>query len=306
MDFRQIQYFLCLFEEGNVTRAAQRLHVVQPAVSMQLAKLEREFGQKLFDRTADGMIPTSAGRLLYERFLPIMQDISNAQQEVAGLAGRIFGRLNVGVLSSIGNSVLATSMATFTDLFPDVDISVKEAYSGELADGVLSGRLDVAVVNKPNGHLALSSVPIIAEEFCIISRADSKISVSSLASLKNVVGHKLVLLSKPNSLRVIVDDHAKRAGFDLRPHLSLDGLLPIIDLVVEFDWITVLPPVSTYPALKRGSVKAHPISSPRMKRFLQWVHHPRRPLTPAAQKFMDVMNRNLVEIASQAVSREQK
>ena len=58
MDFRQISYFVALYEEGSVTRAAQRLNVVQPAVSMQIAKLERDLNQKLFERLSKAMVPT--------------------------------------------------------------------------------------------------------------------------------------------------------------------------------------------------------------------------------------------------------
>ncbi len=62
MELRQIQYFICLFEEGTATRAAKRLNIVQPALSMQIAKLEDELGQQLFERSAQGMHPTPAGR----------------------------------------------------------------------------------------------------------------------------------------------------------------------------------------------------------------------------------------------------
>ena len=65
MEFRQVQYFICLFEEGTVTRAARRLNIVQPALSMQIAKLEEDLGQQLFERTKQGMVPTSAARQMY-------------------------------------------------------------------------------------------------------------------------------------------------------------------------------------------------------------------------------------------------
>lgn len=79
MDLRQIQYFIALFEDGSVTRAAKRLNIVQPALSMQIAKLEEELRQQLFERSAHGMSPTAAGRLMYRLFLPIMRDIAHAR-----------------------------------------------------------------------------------------------------------------------------------------------------------------------------------------------------------------------------------
>ena len=82
MEFRQIQYFVCLYEEGAVTRAARRLNIVQPALSMQIAKLEEEVGHKLFVRTPQGMQPTSEGRRMYRLFLPVLSDFSRAREQV--------------------------------------------------------------------------------------------------------------------------------------------------------------------------------------------------------------------------------
>lgn len=80
MDLRQISYFVALFEEGSVTRAAQRMHVVQPALSMQMAKPGAELGQKLFGRTPKSMEPTAAAPTLYRMVQPILRDLARARE----------------------------------------------------------------------------------------------------------------------------------------------------------------------------------------------------------------------------------
>ncbi len=79
MDLRQISYFVAVFEEGSMTRAARRVHVVQPALSMQIAKLERELGQRLFERLPKSMVPTAEGRTLYRLVQPILRDLAEAR-----------------------------------------------------------------------------------------------------------------------------------------------------------------------------------------------------------------------------------
>jgi len=79
LDLRQIQYFVCLHEERSVTRAARQLNVVQPALSMQINRLERRLGLTLFDRTARGMIPTAAGEAMYRLYVPILLDPEKRQ-----------------------------------------------------------------------------------------------------------------------------------------------------------------------------------------------------------------------------------
>ena len=89
LDLRQIQYFVCLHEERSVTRAARQLNVVQPALSMQINRLERRLGLTLFDRTARGMIPTAAGEAMYRLYVPILLDLKNANQRVMELSGKV-------------------------------------------------------------------------------------------------------------------------------------------------------------------------------------------------------------------------
>ena len=97
MDFRQIHYFISLYEEGTVTRAAYRLNIVQPALSMQIGRLEEHLGQKLFERAKQGMVPTAAGRQMYRLFLPVMRDFSNAEAQMLSSEGAIRGHVNIGL-----------------------------------------------------------------------------------------------------------------------------------------------------------------------------------------------------------------
>ena len=130
MDLRQMQYFLRLAEEKNVTRAARQLNIVQPALSMQIAKLEAEFSQKLFDRSAHGVTTTQAGETLVRLLTPLVRDVEYAMQEMARLNGRVSGRVAVGLITSVAQSTMATSSAAVTARYPDVALSACEGLYG--------------------------------------------------------------------------------------------------------------------------------------------------------------------------------
>ena len=98
MDIRQMQYFSCLAQEGNVTRAARRLNIVQPGLSMQIAKLEKSVGHKLFERVAQGMSLTPAGEKLLQIVDPILKDIDHAREAMAQLDGKVSGQVNIGMM----------------------------------------------------------------------------------------------------------------------------------------------------------------------------------------------------------------
>src|ERR1700682_3391441 len=123
MDLKQIQYFIALFEDGSVTRAAKRLNIVQPALSMQISKLETELNSQLFERGPHGMTPTDAARQMYRLYVPIMRDIDHAREQLSRHDVIVTGRISLGMVASEAQSVLPESLALFNALYPHVEVS---------------------------------------------------------------------------------------------------------------------------------------------------------------------------------------
>ena len=293
-----MQYFVSLYEEGNVTRAARRLNVVQPALSMQIAKLEAELGQKLFERSRQGMAPTAAGRILFRHLLPILRDVSAAKQEMARLSGEISGRIAIGLITSVTQSVLARSLATFASRHPSVEVNVAEGYTATFMDWVASGQLDFAIINQTRKRVGLVSEPILDEEMVLVTGASAELPVPTPVALRDVAKLKLVVPSKRHGLRQVLDQHAEAEGIELSPKYEVDALVPLAELVASTDWVTILPAITVHGSLNDGSLRAYPIVEPRMVRTLAWVHHPRHPLSPAASKFVEIMTADLVQAAA--------
>src|SRR5260370_28417086 len=106
MDLKQLNYFLCLAREGNMTRAARQLNIVQPALSMQIAKLEKSFGKQLFDRAAHGVSLTPAGATLVRPARTITKEVDAAREEKARLHGKKSGRASLGIIATTGPNTL--------------------------------------------------------------------------------------------------------------------------------------------------------------------------------------------------------
>lgn len=297
MDLRQLQYFMCLYEEGNVTRAARRLNVVQPALSMQIAKLEAELGEKLFERSPQGMIPTAAGRTMFRLFLPILRDIAAAKQEISNLAGRISGQVSIGLIASVTQSVLSRTIEIFSNQYPSVELSVADGYTATFVEQVTSGQLDIAVINRPRKRLALETTDILNEEMVLVSGAAQPPPLPDTVRLSDLAQFRLVIPSKRHGLRTVLEQAAEAQGIDLKPQLEIDTLISIAELVARTDWVTVLPSIAVHRGLADGTLRATPIVEPTIVRTLAWLHHPRRPLSLAAVRFMETMNERLIEAA---------
>ncbi len=299
MDLRQISYFVALFEEGSVTRAAQRVHVVQPALSMQISKLERELEQRLFERRPKAMEPTAAGRTLYRLVQPILRDLAQARTQMKQLAKTVSGRVNIGMLASLTSSVVPVALARFAEAYPRVEVSVADGYTTTFIHAVSARDLDLAVINKPPRKLGLVSHPFLDEEMVVIGARNTTLSVAKPISMRDLAQLDLILPSKRHGLRIELERYLAGEEVTVTPKLELDLLPAIADFVAGSRLFTILPSIAVRRQLMDGSLKAYRIVTPRIIRQLIVVHHPGQPLSAAATKLVEILRQELATASTQ-------
>ncbi len=145
-NLRQVTTFVGVYESGSFSKAAKRLNATQSALSMQIQNLERSIGVPLFERSAKGVVPTSAARKFYDRVVSVLRDLDAAALEASGNAGNLTGRLRIGLMPTFTRGVFAPALKSFLAEFPNVEVSVVEAYSAVLTEGVAAGQFDFAIV----------------------------------------------------------------------------------------------------------------------------------------------------------------
>ena len=289
MDLKQIQYFIALFEDGSVTRAAKRLHIVQPALSMQIARLEDELNQKLFERGAHGMSPTAAGRQMYRLFLPIMRDITHAREQLVQRDEVVSGNITIGLIASIAEGALAEGLTSFRMRYPQVEVTVADGYSTTLIDWVAGGQLDVAIINKPRAQLSLDSQPLLDEEMVLATSAAHGPDLPASVQLSSLPKVELVLPTKRHGLRGVLDSAAHQLDMMLTPKYEIDALGTIVKLVESTNMATILPRIAVQRAVDRGTLRVHSILAPRLIRHIVRISHPRRPLSTAAEALVNII-----------------
>src|SRR6476646_7781485 len=131
MDVRQLEYFVAVAEELSFTRAAARCHVVQSALSYQIARLERENGVTLFERTSRSVRLATAGELLLPRAREVLSELDSARAELAALAGVLTGRLRLGMISTASQAAPAveSALVEFHGRHPAVEITIADTGS---------------------------------------------------------------------------------------------------------------------------------------------------------------------------------
>lgn len=302
MDLRQMQYFLCLAQEGNVTRAARQLNIVQPALSMQIARLEKALGKQLFHRAAHGVSLTPAGETLARLVTPIVQDIDRATDEMARLDGKVSGRVSVGMITSAAQSTLPVSSARIAAQYPDIQLLACEGYTETMIEWVLSGQLDIAIVNTPSRRAALTAHHILDEEMMLAHAAMRRLSLPKPVTFDRLKNLDLVIPSRRHGLRRILDDAAAEAGFNLQPRLEIDTLSAVCELVASTEMVTVLPGIALHPLLSAGRIKVHRMRKPSIVRSIAWVTNPRRVVSAAMTAVMDIIASDLKTAAASAAA----
>jgi DNA-binding transcriptional LysR family regulator len=154
MDLRQLRYFLAVAEERSVTRAANRLHLTQPPLSAQLARLEHELGVALFVRHRRGVDLTEAGRHLVEHAHRVLADVDAAAEAVRRTGQGRSGRLALAFVPATAWSVLAPLLRRFSEASPEVELRFLETGTDSVAENVRSGRADLGLVHLPPGGAA--------------------------------------------------------------------------------------------------------------------------------------------------------
>ncbi len=149
MNLKQLEFAVALAEERHFTRAAERCHVVQSALSHQIARLEAELGATLFERLPRQVLVTPAGEALLVHARQALAAVERAQQDVAAAVGTIRGTLTVGLISSVPRLDIVELLATFHARHPQVDIRLRQDKSETLLAAVRERQLDFALMACP-------------------------------------------------------------------------------------------------------------------------------------------------------------
>lgn len=172
MDIKQLHYFTAVVEEKTVTAAAEKLHMTQPPLTMQLHALESELGCKLFERKGRTLSLTDAGQHMYRRALEIIGMCDNAQREMKNYRNGTVGTLRIGVISSVQGTLFTKILKEYHDRYPNIKISVFSANTYQLLEKLQNREIDTAITRTPFSAAKLHAEYIRTEEIHAIGKSE--------------------------------------------------------------------------------------------------------------------------------------
>lgn len=216
MDLRQLAYVEAVARVGSFTGAARELHVAQPAVSAQIAALERRLGTPLFVRIPTGAVATDAGQRIAERARRVQAEIDGARADIDHLNGLLTGTLSLGATPLLGAVDLPAVISRFHGAHPAVRIRVRTDLISNLLTDLDHGRLDVVVGPIDGGDLTRLRSTVLHEES--LTLIVPKGFASRLADLRD---QPFICLPQGSGLRRLLDAACLRQGFTPRVDIEL-------------------------------------------------------------------------------------
>jgi LysR family nitrogen assimilation transcriptional regulator len=303
MDLKQLEYFVRVAELGSFTRASIALDIAQPALSRQIRLLEVELRQNLLTRTGRGALPTEAGKLLLKHGRGILHQVEVAREELGAVRGGLAGRVSIGLPPSLSKLITVPLTQAFRQQLPHAQLTLTEGFSMLMQEGLRVGNLDMAVLYNSERSPELETITLHSEELVLISRKGSiKVPVKKGStgkrqpiSLAEAAALPLILPSRPNVFRILVEGEMITIGCKPQIALEVDGLNAILSLVREGMGHAVLPSYTLSNVEDTALFTLRSIRSPRIMSELMLVRSARRASTDTQKMAIDIVKAVVVE-----------
>ncbi|MFD8417845.1 LysR family transcriptional regulator [Streptomyces sp. NPDC059466] len=242
MELRHLQHFVAVAEDQHFTRAAERLMVSQSGLSSSIRALERELQAPLFVRTTRRVTLTEAGRALLGEAERVLAQVRAAHDAVAAVQGLLRGTLSLGTEQCIAGVHVAKLLTAFRRRHPDVEIRLRQAGSGALAEEVAAGRLDLAFAVKTQPDTdQLRSVPLTSEPMTVLCHPSHHLAASAVVTPEELGGEAFVDFHPDWGPRRITDAAFAAAGVRRTVTLEVSDVHSLLELVDEGLGIAVVP-----------------------------------------------------------------
>lgn len=294
MQFSQIEAFVEIARQGNITRAAEVLFITQPTVTERLRGLEREIGQPLFTRLKYGVALTDAGKTLLPHARQILQAVSAAKTALDNLATAAQGELCLGAASFVNLSLLPTLLERFTSKYPGVRLSVRTGHCSEdVLEMVLRDDVQIGLIrNLP--HRDVQAIKLYEDEILLVAAHSHPFSQRVAVTMEEIAQEGVIACERGISHYETVNSMFLNAGLVLKSSAATDTPETAIRMVERGLGITLLSRTAVQREIESGSLKIVPIAdSPSMTCEMVAVYRKTGGLGGIAQAFLNNIRETL-------------
>ena len=298
-DLQKWRVFLAIAELGSLTRAAQFLDSNQSLLSRQLNALERECKNRLFTRTGRGVEMSEMGQRIFPQVKALLEDAERLEHDIRSEIHEPAGRVTVGLLPSIGSTIIGRLFVALRERYPGIALKVLEGSSGQVDEWLANARVDIAILYRYGAVAVPQDHSLATVESYLIGPKGDRLTAAPEVAFRELQGLPFILPSAPNGLRTALDAMARQEHIALNPVIEADSLPLQKALVANERLYTVLPLHAVWSEISAGTVQAARIVSPTLQRSVSMVltktKGPTKAVSAVAQQIeliVDEMARN--------------
>lgn len=299
MNSKQLQYFLVTLQNGSIAGAARELDIAQPAISQQLANLEREVGAELLERSFKGVTLTAAGQVFVPHAKKLVEDINIAKSDLQQLAASGAGKIRLGLLPSIGNVLSLPSIAYVNRWHPQFTVEMNTGPSYAVKQWLRTNQVDIALTFEQEvDYQIMTTHPLLEEHmYLVVGVNESSPHFQMLRDRDTICFWELSqfeLLSHgpKDTLGRLINKYEKDTGVALKHDEAYSGqLMTGLRQVIQGEGLMILPSSAMFHLEQSNVVKTLRIVEPDMKRLVLLATSNSVPQTDVCLRMLDVLKR---------------
>lgn len=269
-----LQAFLLVIEHGSFSAAADRLHLTQPAVSLQIRQLEKSLNATLIERVGRKAKPTAAGAALLEHAPRINAAVASALEAVGRCTSGTAGRVRLGTGATACIFLLPPILRELRKALPSLEITVTTGNTAEIAKAIEENIIDIGLVTLPVSGRMFEITPVLEDEFVLIAPAGMRLPAR--ITPKTLATKPVVLFEPGGNTRRIVDEWLARGHAPLKPLMSLGSVEAIKEMVRAGLGCAVLPGMAVPNRESQADLIVRTLSPPLSRRLAVVIRHDKR------------------------------
>ncbi|OIP96584.1 MAG: LysR family transcriptional regulator, partial [Syntrophobacteraceae bacterium CG2_30_61_12] len=285
-----MEIFCRVLELKSFTKAAEAVYLSQPTISEHVRTLEELLGEKLIDRLGKEVLPTPAGRILYQYALKILQLREEAIQAIARYRGDLSGKLVLGASTIPGTYVLPKWIGSFKADHPDIQISLQIGSTGSVVESVLNGELEFGMVGSRWEDRRLQLEALFSDELVLAVYAGHPWAELTEVPMSALYGEPFIMRRRGSGTRMVMSEILGAHGFDfsrLTVVAEVAGTEVVRESIKARIGVSILSRQAVADDIRHGVLQAVPIQGIRFGRPFYLVRRAGRELSPVSSAFLE-------------------
>lgn len=285
LNLHLLRLFVAVVQHRSFSRAAEALHISQPAVSRGVREFENQVGNRLLERGPDGVEPTEAGRILLRHAAPLFAAERSAEEDLAALRGLAAGSLSIGASTTVSTWYLPPMLAAYHHAHPGVRLRLSTANTLDIVELLIRRELDVALVEGPIAHPSIQVRPWRRDRLVWIASPHHPLAQAEALG-PEVLGEQLIIVREPGSgTRDVGRAAMQERGVEPHDVLEVESTSAIKQVVVAGMGIALVSEAAIRPQLALGELKILPIRDFSVTRWMNRLSLAGRHPSAAAAAF---------------------